>query len=268
MLDPKPRDFTAASGLDRDGIIATLRRGKPGTAMKSFSSLLSAAEIDDVASFVTDVFVQCRASNTSYHTVTNGWPDHELRYGPAFAFATRELPLDVPDRLLQPNERAGLALFRSACISCHEGQLANPTTVGLVGPDGEALEAELWSGHAEHEDNYDPPTIHDVAPAITDPTPSELRGQDLYASACADCHSADGTGRNWVGKFLRPNPPDLTTRQFALDFDATLFAKLTLEPRSATSMPSFSNVLSGQEARAIADYVQRVFVDPAKEFLR
>jgi cytochrome c oxidase cbb3-type subunit 3 len=260
MLDPKPRDFTRAAGLDRDRIIATLSKGKPGTAMKPFGGLLTEAEIGDVASFVAETSVRCGAANTAYHTVSNGWPDHALRYGPAFPFATGELPLDVPERLLEPGEQEGRELFRSTCISCHEGRLAQQSAIGLASTGGHAEEAGLWSNHTEHDDEYDVPTIHDIVPTIADPTPSELLGQDLYASACADCHAADGTGRHWIGKFLRPMPPDFTTPLFAGGFNAGVFAKRILEPKPGTSMPSFRSVLSDQQAGAIADYVSRAFI--------
>ena len=138
MLDPKPRDFTQSPGLDRDRIVAALLNGKPGTAMKPFKGTLSAAEIEDVASFVNETFVKCGARNTAYHTPANGWPDHAARYGAAFVFATGKLPLDVPERLLDAGEQAGLALFLSACISCHEGRLAQPSALGLTGPGGTA----------------------------------------------------------------------------------------------------------------------------------
>lgn len=264
MLDPKPRDFTQSFELDRDRIVAALREGKPGTAMKSFSGLLSAAEIEDVARFVAETFVRCAARTTNYHTPENGWPDHAARYGAAFAFASGHLPLDVPERLLDPRERAGLVLFRSACISCHEGRLAQPSTIGLTAPGGNTAEADFWSGHADHDDGYqydhDTPSVHDIAPVLTDPTPSEALGSELYASACADCHAADGTGLNWVGRFLRPGPPDFTTWGFADRFDAAQFAKRTLDPESGTTMPSFRGVLSSQQVDAIADYVRRAFV--------
>jgi len=262
MLDPKPRDFTLESGqaaeLGRDRIIAVLLEGKPGTAMKPFTDLLSAAEIEDVASFVAETFVKCGARNTAYHTPENGWPDHEARYGAAFAFATGELPLDVPERLLDAHEQAGLALFRSACISCHEGRLARPSALGLTGPGGSA--ADFWDGRADHDDDYDTPSVHDVAPALIGPTRSERLGQKLYASACAECHAADGTGLNWTGRFIRPGPPDFTTWRFVDNFDAGRFARRTLDPKLGTTMPSFRSVLSGQQADAIADYVRRVFI--------
>lgn len=268
MLDPRPRDFTRSEGFSRDRIILTLQNGRPGTAMKSFTGLLSPAEIRDVAQFVAEVFVRCGARNTSYHTEANGWPDHAARYGAAFPFATGELPLDIPERLLEPDTEAGLALFRSACISCHEGRLAQPPALGLAmqqngaAAQSGAAQTDLWSGRVEHVDEYDVPTIHDVAPVIEAPTLSERQGAELYTAACAECHAADGTGRNWIGKFLQPNPPDFTASAFGRDFSLAEFARTTLEPPAGTSMPSFRGVLSETEAGAIADYVRRAFVRP------
>lgn len=256
MLDPKPRDFTDAADLSRSRIIEVLRTGKPGTAMKPFTGLMTEAEIGDVASFVAETFVACGARNTAYHTEANGWPDHAERYGAAFDFATGTLPLDVPDRLLEPGEIEGRALFRSACISCHEGRMARPVALGL-GDHGEA--ADPWAPF-HHDDEYETPTIHDVAPVLENPTASERLGQQLYAAACAECHAADGTGQNWIGKFLDPNPPDFTAPGFRRGFDAAEFARQSADPPPGTSMPAFRGVLTDAEVRAIADYVARAFI--------
>jgi len=259
MLDPKPRDFTRATDLDRGRIVAVLHTGKPGTAMKPFMGVLNAAEIADVATFVADTFVACGARNTAYHTEANGWPDHQARYGAAYDFATGTLPLDIPERLLEPAEKAGLALFRSTCISCHEGRHARQARLGLEAGAPAAAD-DPWSSHAEHDDDYETPTVHDIAPAIADPTPSELAGLALYSDACAECHAADGTGQSWIGKFLRPNPTDFTTPTFARGFDVGHFAAATLDPPAGTTMPRFRGVLSEAEARSIADYVRRAFI--------
>ena len=101
---------------------------------------------------------------------------------------------------------------------------------------------------------------------IANPTQSERMGQQLYASACAECHAADGTGLNWTGRFLRPGPPDFTTWRFVDNFDAGRFARRTLDPEPGTTMPSFRGVLSARQAGAIADYVRRVFIlSPGQE---
>ena len=119
MVEPPPRDFTRAEGLDQARALAAVRSGVPGTAMASFAGVLTPREIELVARFVIAEFVRARAPNTRYHTAANGWPDHE-RYAPAFAFATGEIPLDRPDASLSETERAGKQLFMTSCISCHD----------------------------------------------------------------------------------------------------------------------------------------------------
>lgn len=273
MLDPRPRNFRASPGLTEAGIRTTLTRGRPGTAMKSFAGTLSLGEIGDVARFVARVFVACDQDNTRYHTAANGWPQHRARYGAAFGFATGALALDTPPDRLDPAGRAGRALFRSSCVSCHDGRLGDSPglSLRLAGPMPEPAElaeahhADAEADHADtdaHHDEYDTPTIHDIAPKIADPTQAERRGAALYAAACAECHAADGSGQNWIGKFLKPNPPDLRRLDPAA-FDAAAFAAATLDAPEGTTMPSFAGVLSPAEATAIAAYVRRAFVGTA-----
>ena len=119
MVEPAPRDFTLASGLDEQRVVAALRSGIPGTAMASFDGTLSQREMQLVARFVLAEFVRGRAPNTRYHTAENGWPDHD-RYAPAYDFATGKIALDEADESLSPSARAGKRLFMTACISCHD----------------------------------------------------------------------------------------------------------------------------------------------------
>ena len=119
FLEPAPRDFTRAAGLDARRAARAVRDGIAGTAMKSFASTLSERETGLVARFVVAEFVVARAPNTRYHTAANGWPDH-ARYTAAFPFATGALALDLPEARLSEAEQAGRRLFMGACISCHD----------------------------------------------------------------------------------------------------------------------------------------------------
>jgi len=277
MLDPVPRDFTAARDLTRADILEALRQGRPGTAMKDFSALLSPREMRDVAAYVAEVFVACGAHNTRYHTAENGWPDHRERYGQALPFATGAIALDAPARSLSARQKRGRALFRSACISCHEGRIdaAAPLalTAGAAEADSPAQSGathraretdRTQDGHAqeyEHEYDYETRTIHDIPPEIDDPDARERRGRRLYARTCETCHAADGSGQNWIGKFLEPSPPDFRSDAFAERFDAGWFSAVTLDAPPGTTMPSFTGVLSRAEVEAIAAYVRRAFVE-------
>jgi len=273
MLDPPPRDFTAARDLTRPDILDAVRNGRPGTAMKGFSALLSPPEMRDVAAYVVEVFVPCGERNTRYHTAANGWPNHRARYGPALPFATGAIALDAHERSLSARQKRGRALFRSVCISCHEGRVSGAAplvlTAGAAETDGPrqsgALQPATKMDRSEdgeaHDEDYETPTIHDIPPEINDLDARERRGRRLYARACETCHAADGSGQNWIGKFLEPSPPDFRGEAFAARFDARWFSAATLDAPAGTTMPSFANVLSRTEVEAIAAYVRRAFVE-------
>ena len=78
-LNPKPRDFQATppEEMPVERILAAVKHGKPGTAMKGFTGILNEQEMQAVSEFVRDEFLLKRAPNTRYHTKENGWPDHE-----------------------------------------------------------------------------------------------------------------------------------------------------------------------------------------------
>jgi cytochrome c oxidase cbb3-type subunit 3 len=259
VLDPAPRDFTAASDLDRAAVVDALVNGRPGTAMKAFSAFLDSSEMDDVATFVLDTFVACARHNTRYHTAANGWPDHERRYADAIPFATGALALDTAQAALDLAGRRGRALFRSTCISCHDGRLSRPAPLAIR-PGTDAGAAGADTAASGHDDPYDVPTIHDFAPSIPDLTVAERRGERLYTGACAQCHAADGSGQNWIGRFLNPSPPDFRSAEFATQFDAATFAASVLVAREGTSMPNFGSVFTTAMAADIAAYVRRAFI--------
>ena len=232
--------------------------------MKTFAGRLSETEVAAVAAFVDNRFVKCAASNTEYHTPENGWPDHRNRYRAALPFALGEIAIDMPEELLGDEERAGLAMFRSSCATCHFGRLGKQAPFGLF--DERVAAGEGASAHdgTEHVDDYETPTVHDIPPMLVDATDAERRGAALYESACAVCHASDGSGKNWIGKFLRPHPTDFTTTQFAAEFDLERFIAQTRDAETGTTMPSFRAVMSNEELAAIAAYVRKVFVEGAK----
>ena len=87
--------------------------------MMSFEHILQPNEIAAVADFVRQEFMINKAENTRYHTVSNGWLNHE-RYKAAYPFALGELALDTPWEKLTPEQADGKRLFLTSCISCHD----------------------------------------------------------------------------------------------------------------------------------------------------
>jgi cytochrome c oxidase cbb3-type subunit III len=288
MLAVRPRDFTAArpGELSREQVLAALRHGRPGTAMASFAGTLSPAEMEAVAAFVVAEFVVGRRPNTRYHTAENGWPDHD-RFRDAFRFVEEPSTLALPQDQLDEAGRRGRALYRSACVTCHDAgggdtavawdarpvsypadghdcvschdrvrypergleRLAPPASYhGAAGlpPAGPGGAADLYSRH-------DRPVQLAGASAVV------RRGEILYLKNCAFCHAADGTARHWIGRFLEPHPRDLTDAAFRGRMDRARLVQRIEEGLPGTAMPTWRNVLDGDEIRAIASYMEAAF---------
>lgn len=268
-LSPKPRDFTAATPdeLPQSVIAAAVRDGRPGTAMKSFANILNDAQIKAVSAFVAREFVRDKARNTAYHTAENGWPEHQ-RFAAAFPFATGEVALDTAWEALSPEQAAGKRLFLSACISCHDRAV-----VGDEGPAWSARPVSYPRAGFVFEPDGSPPVDalsgasvyarHDVAPAVERHPPRAVLGKQLFEANCAFCHGADGTGKNWIGRFMEPPARDLTTLTAASMPRERLVATIRdgLEGRS---MPAWRDVMTPAQIDAVADYVSRAFMQPAR----
>jgi cytochrome c oxidase cbb3-type subunit 3 len=265
FLNPPPASFLAAKPAEMtvERVLLALREGRPGTAMKSFRGVISEREMQAVASFVVDEFVVRKAENTRYHTVENGWPDHE-RYAAAFPFARGEIPLSRSWETLTPEQAAGKRLFMSSCVSCHDR--------GAPGED----EGPAWSSRAVSYPRggfslADPPpkvdamtsaspyALHEIKPKMKSPTPIERRGEKLFQDNCAFCHGADGSGQNWIGKFLEPHPRNLRDPEI---MGTMTRARLTAAIRNGipdTSMPAWKDVLRERDIKAIIAYINKAF---------
>ena len=268
FLNPAPRDFSAAEPADlpASAVLAAVRDGRAGTAMKSFRGILDEAEMKAVAEFVTREFVERKAPNTAYHTAENGWPEHQ-RFAQAFPFARGELALDTPVEQLDAAQRQGRALFLGSCVTCHDR--------ARVSDEGPAWSSRPVSyprmGFVPGQPNTPPPDVvssasvyakHEVAPKVAGLSAQERQGEALFQSNCAFCHGADGTGKNWIGQFMEPKARDLTQYDRQTMPPARL-KQVIREGLPDTSMPAWQHVLDASQIDALSAYVARVIFKPS-----
>ncbi len=270
FLRPSPRDFTTAQDLDRRRMLDTVRDGVPGTAMTSFASTLDTTQIERVVDFVRAEFIDARRENTRYHTPENGWPRHD-RFARAASFATGAIPLDRPWEHLTGPEAEGKRLYLSTCISCHDrGRVEND------GPAWQLRGVSYPPGNYEHDDHDDtrPPAgrhdvagdpyeLHETPPRLTRASRAVRRGERIYRDNCAHCHAADGSGRNWIGSFLDPPPPDFTQPATMAGLDRERIARATRDGVPGTSMPAWRDVLGPRQIDAVAVYMRVAFAGGA-----
>ncbi|MCG7982959.1 MAG: cytochrome c [Candidatus Thiodiazotropha lotti] len=264
FLNPPPRDFTTSdpNELTRERMQLSVRDGRPNTAMKPFRGILTEQEIEAVTRYVHSAFIVGKLPNTRYHTVENGWYDHE-RFRNSYPFATGEIPLDSPVESLSENQRQGLRVYLNSCISCHDrSQVDDPTitweSIAISYPrlgfqTGDSLlPPDAQSGAS-------PFAKHDIAPSISDLTSTERLGETLFQQNCAFCHAADGTGKNWIGTFLRPHPRDLTDPQIMTNLSREQIKLVIRNGLVGTSMPAWKSVLTDAQIDALVHYIHRAF---------
>lgn len=262
-LSPRPTNFKNAEPdqLTVEKVLNTLQAGKPGTAMKSFAGILSAQEMQAVADFVTEEFVKRKADNTRYHTIENGWPDHE-RYAAAFPFARGEIPLSRSWETLGEREAEGKRLYLSSCVSCHDrGAPTEDDTVWSSRPLSYPRNYFSLANPPKMDamTSASPYALHDIPPKINGLSAKERRGERLFQNNCAFCHGADGTGLNWIGRFMEPPPRNLQDPVFMLAATQSSLAHAIREGLPNTSMPAWKSVLKEIDIQAILAYVNRAF---------
>lgn len=256
FLQPPPRDFTRLKRgqRTREAMLHSVRHGRPGTGMKSFSRVLDETQRAAVVDYIRANFMDGGKVRTGYHTPANGWPDHP-RHAAAFPFATGALTLDARD--LSPAQEAGKRLFLSACVTCHEGRMQSPAPVW----------AERVVSYPRNPGTCTPchanvmrvtqpaDAVHARTSAASSLTPMQLRGRQLFVTHCAFCHAEDGSGRNWIGTFLEPHARDLTQSALRVRLTPARLRRTILEGLPGTAMPAWKTVLGDGDVDALMDFL-------------
>ncbi|MGQ0551060.1 MAG: c-type cytochrome, partial [Armatimonadota bacterium] len=88
-------------------------------------------------------------------------------------------------------------------------------------------------------------------------------GQRVYAQRCAVCHGPDGRGNGPAAPSLIPRPRDFTRGEFKYKSTAAGqpptdddLIRVVRDGLQASAMPSWSDLLSGPEIRAVVDHVK------------
>jgi cytochrome c oxidase cbb3-type subunit 3 len=257
-------DFTKANPdyLTEDKISETLRYGKAGTAMKSFKGIISETEMLATANFIISEFVKKKSLNTLYHTTENGWPNHQ-RYSAAFPFAKGEITLSLPWEKLTHEQSEGKRLYLSSCISCHDRGAPTEETItwdsrAISFPRNNFSLANVQKPDAVS--SASPFALHDIPPKLSGKiNPLEKRGEKLFQQNCAFCHGADGSGQNWIGKFMEPHPRNLRDITFMSRSTRQSISHAIREGLPNTSMPAWKDVLTERDIESLVAYISRAF---------
>lgn len=269
-LIPPPRNFTIASDLTREKMISTVTHGKPGTAMTSWRTRFTPAQIEGVVDYIRGRFMQTAIqSQLTFGKMVYGHNCKSchgeqgqgvlapgLTVAPrsfALAFATGDLNLA---RLYEIIAR-GLP------------NTAMPAFSGKI-PE-EQIHAVIDFLRDEFKAVTPPPSVSPSAPAVRTPVDMSLPmpknlvgnpqlGGEFFMGNCAVCHGTLGNGQGPRSTFMVAKP-----RNFLDDFSrATLnrpaiFSAVTLG-RVGTEMPAWGQVLNDQEIANVTEFVFQNFI--------
>nr|WP_241242414.1 cytochrome c [Thalassotalea sp. G2M2-11] len=260
FLEPKPRDFVNSSleNLTREQMISVVTHGKKNTAMTGFTKFLSDNEIALVVDFVRQEFMTNKRENTRYHTAENGWKNHN-KYQIAFPFATGEIALDVKQESLTEQQKLGLQLYLTSCITCHDnsrveeaGDIWQTQSISYPRNNYSFTNFDGMTGASTYQK-------HDTFPLLKTESAQVKQGEKLYRDNCAFCHAMDGSGQNWIGSFLDNKPQNLGDATFMSNINKEVLKTMIKKGKTNTSMPAWESVLSEQQIDAIISYIDEAF---------
>jgi len=148
----------------------------------------------------------------------------------------------------------------SACVTCHDR-----ARVESEGAIWESRPLSYPRNNYSHKTPVDattgasPYSLHEIAPVLIGPTEQETHGERLFQQNCAFCHSADGTGKNWIGSFLESHPRDLTQKSMK-SMTAQQLRQVIRDGLPGTTMSAWKSVLNEGQIQAVVEYIMKAFI--------
>lgn len=277
-LVPPPRDFTRASELTRETMVAIVTHGKPGTAMTAWKTQLEPQEIEAIVDYVRKTFMQValdpRLQRGRSLYAQNCMVCHGDRgqgaSGPAAGlnpprdFTTPQARIELTrERMItsvtQGRANTAMAAFAGRLPANDIEAVVDYVRASLMLPESSAI-----SGTNAHAGRGGPLANED---AMTLPFQNALsghsgRGEKLYMKTCVTCHGAKGDGKGPRAYFINPKPRNFIDPAFRKAFNRPAIYTAVSEGRLGAEMPAWSKVLDKQEIADVSEFVFQRFVKP------
>lgn len=301
-LVPPPLDFTtlAAAQLSRERMIASVRNGRPGTAMAAWRTQLSEPEIESLVDYIRGTFMRLDSKTAAgrgrlvymkscavcHGDKGNGamWgkmqpPPRDFTSPKAAAELSRERMVASVTYGRPDTAMAGFGTQLSkgdidAVVDfIREAFMPATKLEGISGVHAQGGRQAQARGGSAGADRKEAPRSTPVGAAARDmsaPLPKGLagdavKGAAFYMQNCATCHGASGDGRGPRAYFINPKPRNFLHEASRHELNRPALFQAIAQGKLGTEMPAWNKVLNEQEIANVAEFVFQRFIRPPKE---
>lgn len=300
-LNPPPRNFTseqARNELDRDRMIRSVTKGRPGTAMVSWEGRLSSEQIAAIVDYVRARFMRigesapvALAASANVGGLNSGRELYKLNcaacHGDQGTGATWTMdslnppPRDFTREVLSRERMVdSVTRGRPGTAMMAFGLRLSAAEIGAI---VDFIRSEFMLAGDRSGPMSSPVTPHATSPPrnpeheagivaadMTLPFPGGLRGDpvsggDFYLKNCHVCHGRDGDGKGPRASFIKPSPRDFLSEGSRRALNRPALYKAISAGMRGTVMPAWRTVLSEQEIADVAEFVFQTFIHPGSE---
>lgn len=278
-LVPPPRDFTSATNLTRETMIAITTHGKPGTAMVGWKTQLNPQEVEALVDYVRNTFMKMaidtnlsrgRAIYAQNCIACHGESGRGLiSANPGMGAQPRNFVTDqarselTPERMIASinHGRPGTAM------PAFGTKLPSQDIEFVVRYIREVLMDDLSGSISGTHANTGKQQTSTIA-WMDQPMPNGLkgnlkRGKQFYMKNCFTCHGVKGDGQGPRAYFINPKPRNFVSSAASTLNRPMLFTAIS-EGRNGSEMPAWNKVVDEQTIADTAEFVFSTFILPAK----
>jgi len=282
-LNPPPKDFTSpeyALAVSPEVIATFIRKGKPGTAMIAWQSVLSEQDIKNLADYVMTRFVAPSRPGPAptdeafvlYQencSVCHGDDGIGAVWGQeSLASAPRNFRSDATRRELSRERMiAAVSFGKPGTPMPGFATQLEPRQIETV---VDYVREKFMTDEATQGSNFAQADHFASGEYQSLPIPGELvgdraRGRAFYVANCVVCHGVAGDGNGPRAYFIFPRPRnflDPATREI---FNRPRLFEGIKDGVIGKEMPAWGKVLSDQNVADITEYVYEAFIRPGEK---
>jgi mono/diheme cytochrome c family protein len=287
-LNPPPADLTtpeARKRMTRELMIAAVTYGKNGTAMTSWTTQLSAKEIEAVVDFIRDSMMapepgsplaRGRSAYGHHCIACHGDRGQGVAASPShpapkpFSAGERERMIAaVAEGTFGPLDHAfGARLQREEIEGAVDYIRKSLAPALLAGVSGTYAHGGRSRDATPAQDKSSPGGVDMSLTFANGLAGNAERGKRLYMATCATCHGEKGDGKGPRAYFIRPKPRNFLHEPARSTFNRPALYAAVAYGRQGTEMPAWNKVLTEQQMADVAEYVLRAYIRPAQPTAR